>query len=93
MVARQDLVLLEATQCFLRSLQLAVVLVRKVEEMSLDQVAVLVVAVATTVVLVGQAQRIKAMQVGQAVVLELNRRAIHIMPTRAVPPLWPQAPR
>ena len=33
------------------------------------------------------------LQVGQAVVLELNRRAIHIMPTRAVPPLWPQAPR
>ena len=33
------------------------------------------------------------LQVGQAVVLELDRRAIHIMPTRAVPPLWPQAPR
>jgi molybdate transport system ATP-binding protein len=33
------------------------------------------------------------LQVGQAVVLELDRRAIHIMPTRAVPPLWPHAPR
>ena len=32
------------------------------------------------------------LRVGQAVVLELDRRAIHIMPTRAVPPLWPQAP-
>lgn len=33
------------------------------------------------------------LRVGQAVGLELDRRAIHIMPTRAVPPLWPQAPR